>query len=128
MRKYQNIPMPYTLLSTPEYRAWKSTLTTGELIALTERLTLLRIEGPQARRPYFDVLRGGANRNLKEIVVTKKAQRALFIFDPTRNAVLLLGGNKSEDYEGWYERHIPLAERIYETYLTAKDREPYQEE
>lgn len=61
-------------------------------------------------------------------MVTKGELRVLFIFDPQRNAVLLRGGDKSGDYAGWYQEHLPLAETIYEAYLAAPDWTPYQEE
>jgi hypothetical protein len=42
--------------------------------------------------------------------------RILFVFDPQRQAVLLIGGNKRAD-KRWYEKNIPLAERRYIEYL-----------
>jgi hypothetical protein len=31
--------------------------------------------------------------------------------------ILLLGGSKTNDWQGWYGRNIPEAERLYESYL-----------
>jgi len=42
--------------------------------------------------------------------------RVLYAFDPSRNAVLLLGGKKT-DQERWYEKNIPVAEQIFDAYL-----------
>lgn len=36
--------------------------------------------------------------------------RVLFAFDRTRKAILLVGGDKSEDWKGWYARNIPIAD------------------
>lgn len=36
--------------------------------------------------------------------------RALFAFDKARRAVLLVGGDKSGDWRGWYDRNIPIAD------------------
>jgi hypothetical protein len=83
---------------------------------------------PHATRPYFDTLRGSKFPNLREIIVTKKEQRVIYIFDPHQQAVLLLGGDKSQDYDGWYDEHIPEAEAVYREYLEATDRTPYEEE
>ncbi|MCY3953449.1 MAG: type II toxin-antitoxin system RelE/ParE family toxin [bacterium] len=41
----------------------------------------------------------------------------LFIFDPRREAILLLGGDKSGQWAKWYATAIPRAERLYEDYL-----------
>jgi hypothetical protein len=45
----------------------------------------------------------------------------LFIFDPARNAVLLVAGDKAGQWDAWYREAIPLAETRYSTYL--KERE-----
>lgn len=42
--------------------------------------------------------------------------RVLYAFDPRRQAVLVLGGDKTGD-DAFYERLVPLAERILEEYL-----------
>ena len=43
--------------------------------------------------------------------------RILFIFDPARNPVLLIAGDKSGRWQEWYREAIPAAEAIYEAYL-----------
>jgi hypothetical protein len=43
--------------------------------------------------------------------------RILFAFDPRRSAILLTGGDKSGNWQGWYRRAIPHAEQLYEEYL-----------
>jgi hypothetical protein len=40
----------------------------------------------------------------------------LFIFDPQRNAVLLIGGDKTGN-DRWYDEYLPKAERVYANYL-----------
>jgi hypothetical protein len=42
--------------------------------------------------------------------------RILFAFDPQRQAVLLIGGNKRGD-KRWYEVNIPIADRLFAEYL-----------
>lgn len=36
--------------------------------------------------------------------------RVLFAFDLEREAILLVGGDKSNDWKGWYEANIPVAD------------------
>ncbi|MDQ0992634.1 hypothetical protein QFZ74_003862 [Streptomyces sp. V3I7] len=43
--------------------------------------------------------------------------RVLFAFDPERNAVLLVAGDKSGQWAEWYRRAIPLAEQRYTEWL-----------
>jgi hypothetical protein len=48
--------------------------------------------------------------------------RILFIFDPVRNAVLLVAGDKSGRWNEWYRQAIPVAEALYEQYLKEQPR------
>jgi hypothetical protein len=43
--------------------------------------------------------------------------RALFAFDPERHAIVLVGGDKRDDWTGWYERNIPVADDLYDAHL-----------
>jgi hypothetical protein len=36
--------------------------------------------------------------------------RVLFAFDRQRKAILLVGGDKSGDWGGWYRRNVPIAD------------------
>jgi len=64
-----------------------------------------------------DTLEGSRLLNLKELRPKRENIRILFVFDPRRTAILLLGGSKTNDWRGWYERSIPEAERLYGMYL-----------
>ena len=43
--------------------------------------------------------------------------RILFVFDPRRVAVLLVGGNKTGRWNAWYATAIPQADALYDTLL-----------
>ena len=45
------------------------------------------------------------------------ALRVLFSFDPRRQAILLLGGDKSGEWNDWYAWAVPLADDLYDEYL-----------
>jgi hypothetical protein len=61
---------------------------------------------------------------MKELVIQHKGYpyRVLYIFDPRRNAILLLGGNKAGN-DRWYEENIPKADKIYDDYLKTIKKE-----
>ncbi|MFE5595089.1 hypothetical protein [Streptomyces sp. NPDC056549] len=40
----------------------------------------------------------------------------LFVFDPDRNAVILVGGDKSGNWQTWYPSAIKQAEAAYAIY------------
>lgn len=46
--------------------------------------------------------------------------RILFVFDPERNAVLLVAGDKSGNWTRWYRDAIPRAELRYAGYLESR--------
>jgi hypothetical protein len=47
--------------------------------------------------------------------------RVLFAFDPTRSALLLLGGDKAGNWQRWYRQNIPIAEQLYLEYTTEQE-------
>src|SRR5712691_430810 len=70
-------------------------------------------------------IRGSGSRlhNLKELRPGSSGTtevRILFIFDPARNAVLLVAGDKSGRWDQWYRDAIPAAEAAYEAYLKGR--------
>ena len=52
-----------------------------------------------------------------------RACRILYIFDPVRRAVLLVGGNKVGKGNRWYPAAIRQAEKLYTAYLIEIERE-----
>ncbi len=77
----------------------------------------LRRLGPALGRPLVDTVKGSRHRNMKELRPPGTHIRILFAFDPRRTAILLLGGDKTDRWQEWYEENIPVAERLYDTHL-----------
>lgn len=88
--------------------------TTGRVEAA---INLLEEYGPTLGRPVADRVQGSHIHNMKELRPSATNIRILFVFDPSRNAVLLVAGDKSGDWKGWYTTNIPLAEERYEGWL-----------
>jgi hypothetical protein len=51
-----------------------------------------------------------------------KPLRVCYAFDPRRTAILLIGGNKTGNNR-FYEKYIPIADRLYDTYLNELGKE-----
>ena len=49
--------------------------------------------------------------------------RTLFVFNPLRNAILLLGGDKSGKWNDWYKTAIPRADDLYDEHLESLKKE-----
>lgn len=101
-----------------EFREWYLSLGGGARSAVAAAVDALEMAGPDLGRPLVDTLNGSRYRNLKELRVQHRGRpyRIIFIFDPRRNAYLILGGDKSGDSQ-WYEAAIRKAERIYAQHL-----------
>jgi hypothetical protein len=56
-------------------------------------------------------------KELRPGSVGRSEIRILFVFDPARQAVLLVAGDKAGNWFRWYRDNIPLAERRYTTWL-----------
>lgn len=64
-------------------------------------------------RPLADSVAASRHSNMKELrpgSTGRTEVRALFAFDKKRQAILLVGGDKSGDWRGWYDRNIPIAD------------------
>ncbi len=61
---------------------------------------------------------------MRELRVQHKGRpyRVLYIFDPRRIAILLLGGDKT-GHDLWYEKTVPLADRLYDEHLAEIEEE-----
>jgi hypothetical protein len=46
--------------------------------------------------------------------------RVLFAFDKERRAILLVGGDKSGDWAGWYARIILIADDLFDEHQAAR--------
>ena len=93
---------------------------------------VLEREGPSLGRPLVDRVKGSKLHHLKELRVTSCGQsviRILFAFDPKRQAVMLLAGDKSQAgsskarWSGWYAINIPKAEQIYRRHVRRLDQD-----
>jgi hypothetical protein len=86
-----------------------------------EVIDRLSERGPALGRPWADRIRGSRIHNLKELRPQSSggsAIRILFVFDPTRQAILLAAGDKAGQWSEWYRTAIPLAEERYEAHLS----------
>lgn len=84
-----------------------------ELAALT---ALLERFGPQLSRPHADTLKGSKHPNMKELRFRADdgVWRVAFAFDPERNAVLLVAGDKAGVAERrFYKQLIETADRRF---------------
>jgi hypothetical protein len=114
----------WTIDRTDEIAAWITQLDYDAKETIYKNLLILRELGPSLGRPYVDTINKSKHKNMKELRVQNKKRlfRLFFAFDPDRNALLIIGGDKRGD-KRFYQRMIPIADEIYDRYLKKKRRE-----
>lgn len=86
---------------------------------IVEAIDLLAQRGPTLGRPLVDTLQGSCLSNLKELRPASRRRteiRILFVFDPDRQAIFLVAGDKAGQWSRWYDEAIPLAEARFREY------------
>jgi hypothetical protein len=116
--------MEWDVLLDPDFDMWLREQETGVRRAITAHAGLLQTFGPALGRPHVDTLKGSKLANLKELRVQYQGEpwRVLFIFDPKRRAILLVGGTKQGNAR-WYRTAIPLAEQRYRRHLAELEKD-----
>jgi len=109
---------------TDEFGEWWNLLNEEEQESIAAGVELLRQLGPHLGRPHVDALQGSRHSNMKELRTQHGGRplRTLFAFDPRRCAILLVGGDKTGD-DRFYDRMIPVADRLNDAHLAAVDKE-----
>lgn len=117
-------PIHWEVEFTEEFETWWSGLTEAQQIAIDAAVRLLEARGPTLDHPHSSDVRGSRHARMRELRVQCRGRplRVLYAFDPRRVAILLVGGDKTGDGR-WYERVVPLADRIYDEYLAALKEE-----
>ena len=83
---------------------------------------LLRDFGPRLGRPTVDTLKGSKHTNMKEMRFAWAGEvwRVAFAFDPKRQAILLVGGDKGgADQRRFYKRLISTADERFNGHLSS---------
>lgn len=105
------------VIFTEEFRNWFHELAQYQRKAVRKKAGVLETMGVALPFPHSSAIEG-TDFPLRELRIKAKGDqiRVIYAFDPERQAVLLIGGNKVGD-DRFYTRIIPQAERIWKTYL-----------
>ncbi|HTD32856.1 MAG TPA: type II toxin-antitoxin system RelE/ParE family toxin [Candidatus Elarobacter sp.] len=107
---------------TDEFAAWYGSLGAADQEHVDYVVSKLEVAGPTLARPAVDTVYGSRFANMKELRINTPPIRIFFAFDPRRTAILLIGGDKTND-PGFYDRMIPAADRLYAEHLTHLENE-----
>lgn len=96
---------------------WLSSIDEETFALIHAALDVLAREGPSLGRPLIDTIAHSRFKNLKELRPGSGGSseiRILFAFDPNRQAILLIAGDKSTNWKKWYRHNVAAAEDIFE--------------
>lgn len=113
--------MATEVLITTEFENWWNTLDVEEQKSVAVVVDMLEDRGVLLPFPYSSGIAHSTKLRELRIQHAGEPYRVLYAFDPKRNAVLLLGGNKTGDNR-WYEVNVPRAERLFVSYLRESDQ------
>jgi hypothetical protein len=110
--------MAWDVEYTDEFEAWWDALSAAEQSDVGAVVRLLEAKGPTLGYPYSSGVESSKHGHMRELRIQHQGRpyRALYAFDPRRTALLLLGGDKTGDAR-WYERLVPIADRLYDAHL-----------
>lgn len=116
--------MPWTIEYTDEFGVWWESLSVAQQNDSDSVIGVLEAEGPQLGFPYSSGLFGSKHPHMRELRVQSGGHplRIFYAFDPRRTAILLIGGDKTGNHR-FYEDYLPIADRLYDTYLEDLRRE-----
>ena len=109
--------MAVQVIYTDGFAAWFEDLSEAEQDRVYRSVGLLEERGVTLPFPHSSAIKG-ASFALRELRTQAEGDplRTLYAFDPARQAVLLVGGDKTGD-DRFYERMIPIAEKVWDDYL-----------
>jgi len=103
---------------TDQFAAWFGGLNALDQEAIDIALEVLAHDGPGLGRPLVDSIKSSRHAHMKEVRPLGTNIRILFAFDPRRAAILLLGGDKTGQWDKWYRTAIPVADDLYDEHLS----------
>jgi hypothetical protein len=109
----------------PKFKAEFDKLPEAVQDELFAKLIPLRKHGPLLGRPEVDTLNGSEFANMKELRFRADGGvwRVAFAFDPKRDAILLVAGDKLGGSETtFYRRLIDKADKRFEEHLEGVER------
>jgi hypothetical protein len=110
--------MSWIVLATDVFGGWFASLSEPEKEDVIAAVDLLKALGPRLGFPHTSKIVGSRHAKMRELRIQHAGRpfRVLYAFDPDRAAILLAGGDKTGDGR-WYDRMIPVADRLYDEHL-----------
>ena len=109
----------WVVKTTDRFDIWFKAQSDRDRANVLAAMLLLRDRGPRLTRPYADFVKGSRFGNMKEMRIQSQGRpiRAMFAFDPKREAVILCAGDKSKDPKRFYRKMVAIADDEFASQL-----------
>ena len=120
--------MEWEVEYTDEFEAWWHELSETEQEDIAAIVEPLQLKGPNLPYPHSSGINGSKHSHMRELRIQHAGRpyRTLYAFDPRRTAILLIGGNKT-DNKRRYDEYVPVADRLYDNHIQTLNSETLQE-
>jgi hypothetical protein len=115
--------MAWDVEYTDQFGDWFANLDENAQNAIVAAVEVLQERGPSLGRPLVDTIKTSHHSNMKELRPSGGNLRILFVFDPRRTAILLIGGDKTNHWDNWYLNYVPIADELYDEHLKELKKE-----
>jgi hypothetical protein len=124
LRQPHNEVVAVEIEFTDEFERWWNGLLNDEQDSVRDYVQLLGQYGVNLGFPHSSGIASSRHGHMRELRVQHEGRpyRVLYAFNPLRAAILLLGGDKTGD-DRWYERFVPVADRLYDEHLEELKKE-----
>ena len=112
--------MSWDVEYTNEFSDWWTSLSEDEQDAVAVGIRKLETLGLALGYPHSSQVKGSRHGHMRELRIQLHGRpfRVFYAFNPARNAILLIGGDKGAlGNDRFYEVYVPLADSIYDEHL-----------
>lgn len=109
---------------TDQFEDWWDNLDEEEQESVYAIVNVLEEHGTNLKHPYSTSVESSKHSHMRELRIQHQGSpyRVLYAFDPRRNAILLIGGNKRGN-KRWYNTFVPIADKLYKEHLKELSKE-----
>ena len=109
----------WVVKTTDRFDTWFEAQSDRDRANVLAAMLLLRDRGPRLTRPYADFVKGSRFGNMKEMRIQSQGRpiRAMFAFDPKREATVLCAGDKSKEPKRFYRKMVAIADDEFASHL-----------
>jgi hypothetical protein len=102
---------------TPQVGTWLAGLTPTDRARIVPAIEALLEHGKDLGSKLAKPIKSSRHHEMRELRAVTGNIRVLYGIDPNRRAVLLVGGDKTNNWRGWYDQNVPNADRAWDQHL-----------